>query len=176
MSWMSQLLQSSPASGGAADTPGTGPSTAASQAKAWAPIAAEATGSLIQGIDAKNAGDYNATARQMEARAALQQTQGQEQIQRQKGREALGRQAAAIGAAGIGYGGSSEGVMNQSAVNAELDAQNVRYRGAFTAYGYDTQAQADRYEGEVAQRRGLLLAGSSLLKGVGKVYQGADGN
>jgi hypothetical protein len=172
MSWMSGMLQTSGA--GAGGNPGAVSTAAGSnfagQAKYWAPYGVQATGDLIQGLDAKRAADYNATARQMEARATLQQSAGQEQQQRQKGREALGRQAAAVGQAGIGYGGSAAGVMNQSAVNAELDAQNVRYRGQFTAYGYNTQAQADRYEGNVALTRGALLAGGQLLTGVSNVY------
>lgn len=140
---------------------------------ALAPIALQVGGQLMQGRSQQQAADYNATAKSMEAKAALNQSNVQEQTQRQQGREFLGRQQAAIGAAGIGYGGSAGREVEQSATNAELDALSTRYRGQFTAYGYNTEATAEKYEGTVAARRGLLLAGGSLLRGTSGAYSGS---
>jgi hypothetical protein len=82
----------------------------------------------------------------------------------------LGRQAAAFGAAGVGYGGSSEIALDQSAVNQELDALNTRYKGAITGWGYGAQAQLDQAQARDQRLSSSLLAGAQLLKGAGGSY------
>ena len=146
----------------------------------WAavPYFITAIGALKQGQDAKNAADYNAGILRQEGRSAEQVSLVQEQTQRQQGREFLGRQAAAIGQSGVGYGGSSEGIMDQSAQNAELDALNVRYRGVLTKFGYGAQADNLVSEGNAAQSSWYLnafsglLAGGALLRAPPKSYAG----
>jgi hypothetical protein len=70
----------------------------------------------------------------------------------------------------VGYGGSSETSLDQSAVNQEMDALNTRYKGAITAYGYSTRAGLQRSEGNEEAVQGSLLAGNALLKGLGSNY------
>jgi cobalamin-dependent methionine synthase I len=83
---------------------------------------------------------------------------------RRDSRMALGKQEAAFGAAGVGYGGSSETSLDQSAVNQEYDALKTRYKGASTAYGYGVQSGIDKSEGNTEMTQSGLLAGSQLLK------------
>ena len=121
--------------------------------------------SIIGGFQQKSAADYNAGVMRQEGAAAMQQSVTAEDTQRRGARESLGRTSAAIGASGTGYGGSSAGVMDQAAVNAELDALNLRYRGVFTKYGYDAESQIQKQRGNMAALNGVLNAGASLIKG-----------
>lgn len=122
-----------------------------------------AAGAVVQGVQQKNAADYNAKVAGQEQNASINQANAQEGMVRRASRESLGKQAAAFGAAGVGYGGSSEGALDQSAVNEEWDALNTRYKGQTTGYGYGVQASIDRSEGST-------LAGNALLKGLGSYY------
>lgn len=133
---------------------------------AYAGLALAAYSQIQQGNAAKTAGSYNQNVHNLEGQSAEEQALGAETINRRQSREFLGRQQAAIGQAGIGYGGSSAGVAHESAVNAELDALNTRYRGQFTKWGLVTQGKNLSYEGRVAQQSGYLGAGASVLKGV----------
>ena len=136
----------------------------------FAPIVLSAVGAMKQGNDANSADQFNAAQRRIEGQAALDQSTQQEAQQRQSSREALGKQAAAVGAAGIGYGGSSAKVMDQSAINAELDALHIRYRGQFTNYGYQAEANALEAEGRKKKQSGWISAAGSILQGVGSYY------
>jgi hypothetical protein len=122
-------------------------------------------GSLVQGADARTAGDYNARLLALQAHTAQNQALADEQTQRRQAREVLGEQAASLAQAGAGYGGTTAGVINQSAVNAELDALNIRYGGTMKASGLLAQAAAERYRGRAGQTSSYFLAGSDLLKG-----------
>jgi hypothetical protein len=125
-----------------------------------------AAGAAYQGIQQSQASQYNAAVTSQEQRNSVNQASAQEGLVRRNSREMLGRQAAAFGAAGVGYGGSSETALDQSAVNQELDALNTRYKGAITGWGYGAQSQVDQ-----AQSKSYgLLAGAAMLKGLGPTY------
>lgn len=123
---------------------------------------AAAYGQVKQG----QADTYNAQVATNEKNVSINQANAQEGMVRRGSREALARQAAAFGAAGVGYGGSSETALDQSAVNQEMDALNTRYKGAITGYGYGVES------GLLKDRAGSsnLLAGAALLKGFGSNY------
>ena len=129
-----------------------------------------AAGTAIQGIQKAQASQYNAAVMTQEQRNTVDQAAAQEGQVRRNSREMLGRQMAAFGSANVGYGGSSEVALDQSAVNQELDALNTRYKGAITGWGYGAQAQLDR---SMAKQQNLttgLMAGAALLKGLGPNY------
>lgn len=128
---------------------------------------ASAAGAIKQ----SQAATYNSKVDQNEANLSINQANAQEGLVRRQGREALGRQAAAFGAAGVGYGGSSETALDQSSINSELDALNTRYKGSITAYGYNTEASNQKSQ---AQGYGLM-AGAALLKGFGSNYNYTSG-
>jgi hypothetical protein len=117
-------------------------------------------------VQKANAATFNAQVTKNEQNLSINQANAQEGQVRRSSREALGRQAAAFGAAGVGYGGSSETSLDQSAVNQELDALNTRYKGAITGYGYGVQSTQDT----AAAKQYGLTAGAALLKGIGSNY------
>jgi hypothetical protein len=125
-------------------------------------MAAQAYSSVKQ----SQAETYNSQVQQGQANLSVNQANAQEGIVRRASREQLGRQAAAFGAAGVGYGGSSGTALDQSAINQEMDALNSRYKGAITAYGYRTQSGIDQ---STANQYGMT-AGAALLKGFGSNY------
>lgn len=123
-----------------------------------------AAGAAYQGISASVSSRYNSDVMAQQQKTSVDQANAQEGMVRRAGREALGRQSAAFGAAGVGYGGSSEGALDQSAINQELDALNTRYKGVITGWGYGVQSQI---YGQQSQQEGVatpLLAGAALLK------------
>lgn len=127
----------------------------------------------IQGIQKQQSDAYNSEVAGNEAKSASQQSLVAESLQRRQGRESLGRTAAAIAQSGVGPG-SSTGVMDQAAVNAEMDALTARYKGQFTAYGYKTQSGNLMREGRMAIANAGLNAGAQYLKGTTGGYTGID--
>lgn len=139
-------------------------------AAALAPYLAAGT-AAYSAVKSGQAATFNSQVATNEANVSVDQANAASGIQRRVGREALGKQAAAFGAAGVGYGGSSETALDQSAVNAELDALNTKYKGSTTAYGYQVQAGQDKSEASQYN----LMAGAALLKGAGSNYSYAPG-
>ena len=138
-------------------------------------------GTAVSAIGQKQAGDaaetqanQNAALGQAEGRLAESQAMTAETTQRQSAREFLGRQQAAFAESGV-TGGSSTHIMNQSAINAELDALNVRYRGQLTKFGYNYNANSMITEGQTQKRNSNLLAGATLLRGASNYYASAHG-
>jgi hypothetical protein len=102
-----------------------------------------------------------------------QANQAEGQLRRQN-MQRFGAQSAAFGASGVGYGGSSETALSQSAVNEEMDALNTRYKGSLTGWGYNAQAGLDEQQGRGDLAQIGLLAGGQALKyaNLGQSYAG----
>lgn len=129
------------------------------------PFLFSAAGGLTQGIDANSAANANAAALGQQAHVAASQGYADEQTQRRQARQVIGDQAAAASQAGGGTGGTTAKVIEQSGINAELDALNIRYGGTMKASGLMAQAQAEKYAGRSALVQSGFLAGANLLKG-----------
>lgn len=127
-------------------------------------------------VQQANAKSYDAAAMRNEQQLALNQGTAQANLTRRETREQMGKQLAAFGAAGTGYGGSSEIALDQSAVNSELDALNARYKGTLTGYGYGVQANLDDSAAREDTTGAALLAGGSLLKSFNKPTYSFGGN
>src|SRR5437016_189152 len=128
----------------------------------YVPYLLTAAGRLSQGQATRQADDYNATVAAQYARAAGGEAGQEEVTQRRSAQMALGNAAAAAGEAGVS-GGSTETVMRQSALNAELDALNIRYQGRLRSLGLNAKGTLDRYQGRQAQSQSNQLAGATLL-------------
>lgn len=137
---------------------------------AFLPLALMAGGAIVQGLKGQQASNYNSQVMSQEKNLSINQANAQEGMVRNQSRQDLAKQSAAFGAAGVGYGGSSETSLDQSSVNQELDALNTRYKGAITGYGYGVKAGIDKDEGNTEALNGGLLAGSALMKGMGANY------
>lgn len=96
--------------------------------------------------------------------------------QARAGEELIGRQRAIIGAAGVGFTGSSLAVLQDTQTTLELDRLAILRRGVVSAQARRTQAQNLRLEGRSTLARGIsvergsrIRAGTSILTGAGRV-------
>ena len=122
-----------------------------------------AAGAAVGAAQKYSSDRFNAQVLSNEQKLAVDQSNAQEGQVRRASRQQLGAQAAAFGAAGVGYDGSSEGALDQSALNHELDALNTRYRGTVAGYGYGVQSSSDRSQANSDLYSGLLMAGGRAL-------------
>lgn len=119
----------------------------------------------------------NAQLLRTQAATARQQAGLDEEAQRRDARRFLGTQRAAVGQAGIGYGGSVADLLEDSAVQAELDALNIRYGGELQATDIlnqanmsDTEARILKANAKSAKRAGVMGAATSLLQSGAQAY------
>ena len=138
-----------------------------------AATAVKALGAIQQGNAAKGAANYNAGILEQNAANERQQAGAREDAQRRRAAMVLGTQRAAFAQSGGGMGGSAADVMEQSAINAELDALTLRYEGDLRARGMQAEATSERFAGKQAQRAGYFQAAGSILGGIGdyQIYQ-----
>lgn len=129
------------------------------------PYLISGAGATWQGQDAQTAANANTSALAQQAHVAQSQAYTDEASQRRQAGQVLGTQAAAIAQAGGGTGGTSAKVIDQSGINAELDALNIRYGGQMKASGLMAQAQASKYAGKSSALQSYFLTGANLLKG-----------
>lgn len=128
--------------------------------------AVQAVGSIVQGNAANAAAKANAAALEQQAEAENRAAGAREETQRRQNRQFLGAQRAALAQAGIGVEGSAYDIARQSAINAELDALNIRYEGQLRSNKLRNEAKITRFEGKQAKIGGYLGAGASILSGV----------
>lgn len=126
----------------------------------------------------QNAANYNAELYQQQAEQSMAQAANNANLQTKNAAQVLGRQRAAIAESGIGFSGTGGDLIDQSAVNAELDRENTLYQGVLNAQSLNSQAQQSYYQADVAgsqignaQNSGYINAGANLLSGVGS-YMG----
>jgi hypothetical protein len=112
------------------------------------------------------AASANAAMQRQEADSARAIGSARQEAQRRRARELLGEQRAAIGQAGIGWGGSAQDVLEQSAATAELDTMNIGYESELQARGLMSRANISEFEGKQAKKAGMLRAGTTLLGSV----------
>jgi len=124
---------------------------------------AGAAATVVSAAQKSQADKNNAGVMANEQKLSIEQASAQEAMVRRNSREQLGRQAAAFGGAGVGYGGSSETAMGESAINQELDALNTRYKGALVGYGYGVQSSLLKQQSKDDMTAGLLLAGGQAM-------------
>ena len=151
-----------------------------------ASTAVAAAGAIAQGNAAKasaqsqaNAATYNAAMADQNADTAMQAASANEEAQRRKSAGEMGRLRAGMAENGIGLdSGTATDLTEQSAMNSELDALNIRYQGKQQARDYKAQAALGQQSasaalaaGKAAQTAGYLTAGATALSGYGK-YSG----
>lgn len=129
-----------------------------------------AVGAIQQGQQARATADYNARQEQIGADVTRRQAAAREELQRKEARKFLGRQRAAIAESGTGFGGSARDIAVDSALDAELDALNIRYQGELEARGLSEQAKLTRLEGRQRAGQYGLKAFGSVLGGIAQGY------
>lgn len=138
----------------------------------WAYIGMAVSGgtALYSGYTQSQQAQAESEQSRKNAEMAAQQANAAEEAQRRRSRSILARQRAAIAESGIGFGGSSETLQQDSAVQAELDALNVRYEGRVRGMGFRTESRFARQRASSAMAGGFLSAAGQLLGGASDVY------
>jgi len=127
----------------------------------------QAAGSLYGGAQAQAQARAQADTLDVEAQNTMRQTMEAESIQRRQARQFLSRQRAAMNESGAGATFSSRKLMEDSAVNAEMDALPIRYAGLLRRQGLRTEASFARERASSAMLGAGLSAGANILGGYG---------
>lgn len=156
----------------------------------FAAAAFQAAGSIFSGYSQSaslkaqaQVADQNATTADAYGRNALLEASANEDAQRRRSAGDMSRQVAGMAENGIGLDSTTaQDLTYQSALNAELDALNIRYAGQLKAnqlYG-----EAANFRNEAANARagakravigGYLNAGAQALSGYGSYLKGQAG-
>ena len=132
-----------------------------------------AVGSIQQGNAAKAAADYNAAVARNNAIAARQTAAANAKRQERLARKRQGTIRANVGASGTELlGGSAMDVLEDSAMEEELERLSILHGGEVQARGFEADARLEKARGAAAQRSGYMSAGSTLLMGGAKAAKG----
>lgn len=143
---------------------------------AFAPIVAGisaavgAVGAIRQGNATAKAAKTNALFQQRNAVIARQQAAEDADRSRRAARRRLGALRAGFGASGVSLEGSPLDVLEDQAMESELDALTIQYQGELSAIGLESEAALSRERARASKTAGYLKAGSSLLTGAADVY------
>ena len=139
-------------------------------------IAAQAVGTIVsvfgaisQGNNAKAQAESDAAFARRNAEISRQQAEADAAAQQRDARKRIGAARAAYGISGVDLEGSPLDVLEESAANAELDKQNILYRGRLREIGYEDSAAQSTFAGGQAQSAGYMRAGSALLAGASSI-------
>ncbi len=136
-------------------------------------LAANTALSTIGAIREANVADATARAqaRITDQQAQAQRNRAQFEIaqQRRQQRDALGRQVAQAGSQGTALTGQPIDLLADSAKQAELALQAIRFESEITARNLENQVELTRFTGRRQREAGLFRAGTSLLSGASKI-------
>jgi len=121
-----------------------------------ASMAMSAMGSIAAGNAARKAGNFNAAVGEANARSARASAAENTERQRRIGARRQG---------GLRNAQVSLDVLEDQAMEEELEALTITHGGELQALGLERGAALDRFEGKVAQKAGYMSAAGSLLRG-----------
>lgn len=126
-------------------------------------------GALQEGAAANAAAQYNAQQYETAAKTVEEQGHAEANKARRENRRLLGQMRAQYGASGITLEGSPLDVLEDTAAEGELEAQQKIYSGRVQAVEYRNKASLSRMQGESAKKAGYIGAVGKLFDGAGKV-------
>ena len=136
-----------------------------------ASTAATATTSVMAANSQKKAAKYNAEVNQNAANDATMRANIRAQEIRERAQKVAGTQAAGLAASGLDTTvGTPAAVLNETALYGELDALRTINNGQRQAWGLESQADIELWQGRNAKRAGYFQAAGSLLSGATNAY------
>lgn len=135
-----------------------------------AATALDVLGSIVAGVANSKAAAAQAKVQDMSRDITLKQTALDVYRQRQKNRFNAGANRANLAASGLVFDGSAIDIMNNNAVQDEMDVLLTDFQGKKAAWGYATGAAFSRAESSNAMTAGFLNAGSKLAQGRSSSY------
>ena len=132
-----------------------------------------ATSAIEQGQASKSAADANATAQRQTAISTENAAAIQASDKQLATRKLIATQVTAAGAGGIDPStGTPLTIEGQTSQMGELDSLRIINNAQRTAWGYQSQASIDEFQGSAAQTGGAMSAGGTLLSSAGSTYFG----
>ena len=136
-------------------------------------LAANTALSTIGAIREANVADATAKAqaRLTDQQAQAQRNRAQFEVaqQRRQQRQALGQQVAQAGSQGTALIGQPIDLLADSAKEAELALQALRFESEVAARNLEKQADLTRFSGRRQREAGLFKAGTALLSGASTI-------
>lgn len=111
---------------------------------------------------------YNAQVAERNAAIVRQQAGADAKLQERDARRRIDGATAQFAGSGFDLSGSALDVLADSATQAELDNQTIKYRGELRAMGYESDAALDRFAADNARRRGQSAFTSTLFSSFGQ--------
>lgn len=143
----------------------------AAPALPWIAAGLAGMSAIQQGNAAAAENEFNANVSSQDAQIADMDAEFAAGRFREDTARLLGAQAAATGKNGLAASGSPMLIMAETAADAEIDALNIRRRGAVEAGRLRTQGGFYNLAGASAQKAGYLGAGSALLTGASSFFE-----
>ncbi len=131
-----------------------------------------AAGVIQQGRAAKQAAEYNAQTQEAQARVAQDQGAAKATEIAQRTRQRLAASRAGSIENGLELDGSVSDVLDMVHKQGALDELTALYDSNIRAQGLRQSAEAERAKGRNAATASYIGAGTSLLSGFSKLYQG----
>lgn len=132
-----------------------------------------AAGSVAEGEAADTAARFNASQLEKSAVRVKEKAKEDERIFRTSVRKQRASNVAGVAASGIELTGSPLEVLMDNAVNAELDALNIRHAGEVQASNLRSEAAMTRIGGRAARQAGNIGAAAGALKTISSIAGGA---
>lgn len=130
--------------------------------------AVAAVGSYSQSKQAEKAANYQANVQKVNAGNILAQAAANEDTQRRRSASQLGQQRAALAENGVALdSGTGADLTHSSALNAEMDALNIRYQGTLNSNNSLAQSKLDSMQADAYGRSSVFGAATSALSAYG---------
>jgi hypothetical protein len=125
-----------------------------------------AAASISQSNQQRKLADYQKKVEKVNAENILAQAAANEDAQRRRSAVELGQQRASVAESGLSLNsGTGYDLTHASAVNAEMDALNIRYEGAINASNSISQSNLYKMQSKAIRSTTALNAGSAALNG-----------
>ncbi len=133
-------------------------------------------GTAVQMIGSLREGNAQAAAAEANAQAADARARSERQIgtfeaarERRLQRRSMAQELVNASAQGTALTGQPIDLLSDSARQAQLDLDAIRFNAETRAVGFETQADFDRFEARQARTGGIVRAGTALLTGATRV-------
>jgi hypothetical protein len=150
--------------------------TAASAAIGVVGTLSQASAASASAKSERDAALWNAENDRQRATTSLQQSNAQEEVQRRNARKQAGTMRAGLIENGIALeSGTGADLVEESSLNAEMDALNIRYQGQLNAKGYGESANQNTFAASAAEARGKNARTAGYFGAAGQVLSGVGG-
>lgn len=130
-----------------------------------------AVGTIMSGMAAADAAEYNAKVEERNASAARAQAGADASKEKRAGARRQAEIRAAYGANGMEMAGSALDVFRDQVIEDDLAVKTIIYKGEVRAIGHKDQAQLDRMRAKSSRTAAVFGGFSQAISGAGRAMQ-----